>query len=431
MGIARHPLGVRAPQTGGVVVAPSPAVGPSLATTLPMEAAITRWSFYLYVAWIPLEYPERTLPFDLGTLLGALFLATTVFSVRACYRSLPWPMVLYGIYLYVWVLSYAVNGGQYAPLVREGFLRLLLLVLVFWASSNLLRNPRTARTTLLILVASCTLLALLQVTGAADAYGYEFEEGPQRATVLGQNPNRTGRFLAAAGLAVVALAFSSGTRGRWLRPAALALIALYAVAMVDGGSRGAMLAFIAGMVPFALVAPSMHIRVRNAVIALLAICGLVWAALQSPLMQERLAEAESGNLAKREEIFPEAIRMIRERPLIGWGPERTYYELGARLARRDIERRDTHNLVLELLATTGIAGAIPALAAIALCLRSAWVSRRGVFGALSLAFMVQMLVANMSGNFLAFKLYWFVQAFSVATASMSPVATPTPRKRRF
>ncbi|HLV25937.1 MAG TPA: hypothetical protein VKZ41_06465, partial [Gemmatimonadales bacterium] len=59
----------------------------------------------------------------------------------------------------------------------------------------------------------------------------------------------------------------------------------------------------------------------------------------------------------------------------------------------------------------------------------AWRSRYGIWGALPLAFMVQMLVANMSGNNLTFKLYFLFQAFAIASMSM-PLAVKTPRIRR-
>lgn len=380
---------------------------------LPAAAAITRWAFYLYVAWIPLEYPSRALPFDLGTLVGAIFLATTVLSVRACYARVPAPVVWYGCFVYIWVIAFVANGGHYAPLVRDSFLRLLLLVLVFWAAANLLRDLRIARISLVILIVACATVAFLQVTGLADMYPGTTDEG-NRETVLGQNPNRTGRFLATAAIAAVGLTLSTPGLGTRLRPVAMAVVGLLLVAMVQGGSRGAMLTLVAGMLPFALVAQSFGVRIRNTIIASLVVAGLAWTALQSPVMRQRMALAESGNLAKREVIFPIAFQMAKERPLLGWGPINAYYEVGTRLAQPGHERRDTHNLVLELLTTTGVLGAIPALVALALCVGAAWSARHGPLGALPIALMLALLAGNMSGNFLSFKIYWYAQALAIA-----------------
>ncbi|HLV25983.1 MAG TPA: O-antigen ligase family protein, partial [Gemmatimonadales bacterium] len=380
---------------------------------MPAVSVVTRWAFYLYVAWIPLEYPDRTLRFDLGTLMGAVFLATTVLSFRACYRRLSAPLVLYLVFLYFWVASWVANGAGYQVLVRDSFLRLLLLILVLWTSTNLLKDPRVFRNALLIVLGTCSMLALLQVSGVADMYGSG--EGVSRATVLGQNPNRTGRFLAGAALAAVGLALATPRPRLTTRAVYGVSVALLCAAMLQGGSRGAMLALLVSLLPFALIAPSFGARVRNAVVAMLVMAGLAWGALQSPLMQRRIALAESGNLAKREVIFPAATGMILERPWLGWGPVSAYYELGSRISRGDRDRRDTHNIVLELFTTTGALGGVPALLAIGLCFIAAWRSRYGIWGALPLAFMVQMLVANMSGNNLTFKLYFLFQAFAIAS----------------
>lgn len=380
-----------------------------------VESAVTRWALYLYVFWIPLEYPNRTLPFDLGTLAGSAFVLTTLISARACYRRLPAPVVCYGLFFYVWCASFVLNGGQYRGLFIPATLRLLQLILVFWASCNLLRNPRTARNVLVTLVVAVTVLALLQVTGVANAMS-DLEDGVRRVTVLGQNANRTSRFLAGAALAVIGLTFGRARVSSGQRALAAGLVLLYVGCMVRGGSRGGMLTLAAGVLVFALSGRSLRAKLRTLGAAAVVMGALGYMALQSPLMQRRLALAQSGNLAKREIIFPTAWRMFTERPLVGWGPVRAYYELGERLPQEAVERRDTHNLVLDLLATTGVAGAVPALMALALSVLAAWRARGGAFGLLPVAFLAQVFTGNMSGNFLAFKLYWVFQALAVATA---------------
>ena len=48
----------------------------------------------------------------------------------------------------------------------------------------------------------------------------------------------------------------------------------------------------------------------------------------------------------REKIFPEAVGMILERPLIGWGPLNHVWELGPRVGH---PFRDEHNVYLSIL----------------------------------------------------------------------------------
>jgi O-antigen ligase len=80
-------------------------------------------------------------------------------------------------------------------------------------------------------------------------------------------------------------------------------------------------------------------------------------------------------------------------------------------------RRDTHNLGLELMTSTGLVGTIPFLIGMGLCVLAAWRARRGEQGVLPMAMIALVLVGNLSGNFLVFKLYWVMLAFAVASAA--------------
>src|SRR2546430_17364485 len=53
--------------------------------------------------------------------------------------------------------------------------------------------------------------------------------------------------------------------------------------------------------------------------------------------------------------------MIRERPFLGWGPVENQVELERRLQDPGYVKRDAHNLLLELLTSTGVAGTNPFL----------------------------------------------------------------------
>ena len=51
--------------------------------------------------------------------------------------------------------------------------------------------------------------------------------------------------------------------------------------------------------------------------------------------------------------------MISERPILGWGPIENQFEIGARIGEEKKDRRDAHNIVLDLMTSTGFLGAIP------------------------------------------------------------------------
>jgi O-antigen ligase len=133
-------------------------------------------------------------------------------------------------------------------------------------------------------------------------------------------------------------------------------------------------------------------------------------------MKQRLQQAAAGNLAKREEIFPVAFQMFKDRPLIGYGPA-NHYVLAVRLGLppRLHLSRDTHNLFLEVLTATGVLGATPFLIALWLCCASAWKARHGMEGILPTVQLAAILVGNLSGNYITLKLQWVLLAYAIAS----------------
>lgn len=111
--------------------------------------------------------------------------------------------------------------------------------------------------------------------------------------------------------------------------------------------------------------------------------------------------------------------MFREKPLLGWGPITNKYELGLRLHEIKHPRRDAHNMVLEVLTAAGVLGAVPFLFGVGLSTLAAWRARRGPHGMLPAALVAVVLVANMSGNHIAGKVFWLVFAYAVAAATYS------------
>jgi O-antigen ligase len=385
---------------------------------------VVRWALYAFVLALPFEYPDRTLPFDVTTLMGSLFLLATLVQPRACYGQSPWAFGCFVAYLFVFGAAFVRNGGENPDQVGIAFLRLLERVLILWAAFNVLRRERVLTTTLVMLAVGCLVLALLQLSGLFGA-PMEAVEGAghiRRITVLGQNPNRTARMLSLGVLALIGLTY--GRPASVLRPRLLVwpVVALLGVAIVGGGSRGALVALAAGLWTFTATGQTVGARVRNAVATMLALALFVGLAFQSPLMRQRLEKAEIGNLAGREEIFPAAWEMFRERPLLGWGPIRNKYELATRLRSAPEDgTRDAHNLVLELLTATGLLGAVLFLMGLGLGVVAAWRARHGSQGILPLAMMASVLASNMSGTYLVYMPYWLALAYALASASLVTV----------
>lgn len=398
---------------------------------------LVRWAFYLLVCSIPFEFPDRSFPVEIPTLTATLFMAATLLEPRACYARKPAALLCFAAYLYAYCLSAVVNGGDHiatdlitpdywGQVVKQSLL-IVQGVAVLWAGYNLLSRERIGREAIAAFALACTARALLPVLGIARTARTEWGGG-ERITALGQNANNSAMILGAGLIALLALQYGLErplVRRRWLLWPAFALLG---ASVVDTGSRGGLVALGLGLVVFAVGgARSTWIRVRNGFVTALAIGVLVYATYENPLMRARFAEAlERGALAGRERIYPELLNMARERPIVGWGPVNNKYELGIRLDERIRRRRDAHNLVLEVLTSTGVLGTVPFLLGIALSARGAWQARRKSHGVLALALFAAVMLANMSGNWIASKLLWLTLAYGLASATYPAALRRTP-----
>ena len=377
----------------------------------------------LLVASIPFEYPERTIPLEIPTLTGAIFLLLTILHPKRCYGRLSAPVLWFGAYVVALLVAIVVGQGERAPEALSDFVVLLQGVLVFVAAGNLMQDEKVARRALVVLVAACSIRATLPLLGIGQTTSAAWT-GVERVSALGQNTNSAAMILSAGLVALIGLMLVRRHRGTTDMVMAAGLAMLLGVAIVETGSRGGLVALLGGVMVFAFAANGWRHRLRNGAIALLAVSLLAFAALQLPVMQNRLREAVTGDLAGRELLYPALWTMFLEKPVMGWGPVANNYELALRVGTRDRASRASHNLVLELLTAGGLVAAVPFLIGAWLSVRGAWRARGGDHGVLPLALLCVLFLANMIGGWGASKLLWLVLAYAVASGQWR---APLPR----
>lgn len=378
-----------------------------------------RWSLYLFVATLPFEIPDHRLPIDYPTAAACVFLVATMRHPRLCYSRLPWAALWFAIYLYLFIVAMAFGNPFHLGEVFKYFLWLLQLWFVLWAGSNLLRVEPVARSTLLSFGLACFVRAALQVVGFGRT-SHEVWTGGERVTAFGQNANMCAMILGAGIIALVGLS-SLGRRAlpfpRWL---VWPFSATIGVALIETGSRGGLLALAMGLVVFFLAAKGSRTFLRNAVIGVLALGFMAAAATHSTMMRSRLeASAQEGALAGRQNIYPTALEMFLERPVLGWGPVNNKYVLGGRLAEQLRRRRGTHDIMLEVLTSTGMLGGFPFVIGILLAVAAGVQARNGRHGSLPIALTTVVAITNTSGDWIASKLLWVVMAYVLAAGAES------------
>ncbi|MGH7515386.1 MAG: O-antigen ligase family protein [Gemmatimonadales bacterium] len=386
---------------------------------------IVTWALCLLSISIPLEAPDQFVV-EVTAMTGALVVLATAFDLRGCYARLPWPAACYALYLAALAVSFILQGGTYPAGTDLGqvgihFLRLLTWLLLFWACTNLLRDERNYRAGLWSLVFGCLIRAVLPLVGFARSTS---SKGAERVAALGQDPNQSAQVLAMGLLALIGLVFLQPKGPGRFRIFALGGCALLAVGIVQTGSRGGFATACIGGMIYLATGKSLRLKVRNAAIGLVMLLGLGVIALQSDTMRARVektfqpgdaATPGSLNLAGREIIWPIALGMFRQKPLLGWGPVTNKQEVGLRLRDPEEGPRDTHDLLLEILTASGLAGALPFIAGTWLCVLAAWRARKGHRGAVPLAMLLAILAGNITQNRLTWAVLWLMLAYAAAS----------------
>jgi O-antigen ligase len=382
---------------------------------------VVRLAFYLYVATIPFETVDLGVPVEITMISLGLLILTLVFQVPLVIRKPPIAFLCFVFYAAVFAVPVLTRATVYQDEALWQLGVLVQLLLMSWIVFNLMKSEKVARTAIMTFAVSCSILAILQIAGVSETTT-NYEESIQRTTSFGFHPNNLARILSLALLILVGLAYGGAKNPLTSKAIIWPLYAIIGFAVIETGSRGALLAFMAGLSFIVLRRGSLKTKVRNTVVLVMGAALIALIAFESELFRSRFERAmDDGDLARREQIYPAAWDMFLERPLTGWGGKGSEFELGTRLAHEDETSKNPHNLVLYVLVATGLLGAIPLMAGIALAGRAAWRARNGPRGVVPISLVAAVFVANMSGLWLHNKMHWFVMAFALSSTSVLTV----------
>ncbi|HET9512909.1 MAG TPA: hypothetical protein VFO95_03190, partial [Gemmatimonadales bacterium] len=90
-------------------------------------------AFYAFVASLAFEIPNRTIPMEVPTLMGAVFLLTTILQPGVCYERLPGAFWWFLAYVGAFAASLMANGLENGQRVLEFSLHLTQAGLIFVA----------------------------------------------------------------------------------------------------------------------------------------------------------------------------------------------------------------------------------------------------------------------------------------------------------
>ncbi|PYP67236.1 MAG: hypothetical protein DMD36_15725, partial [Gemmatimonadetes bacterium] len=159
---------------------------PQAPPAAPRVHRVIRWAFYVFILSLPFEYPNRSFPVETTTITCALFLLAVLYQPRVCFRRFPGAAAWFVGFLYAFLVSFVVNGGQYEDEVQKFFLLMLQLLMLLWAGYNVLRDKEVFSKAPVMLAVACTVRAALQVLNIGTSHVAEWVGG-ERVSMLGQN----------------------------------------------------------------------------------------------------------------------------------------------------------------------------------------------------------------------------------------------------
>ena len=402
---------------------------------------IIRYTFYAFIFSLPFEEAyiaggTASLP----KLLGVALAAFAVLQPRVCYEFPPkafWWLTCYLFIHGLWALYlilFPPNIPDISSAVISSVFRFVQFLVLFWISYNLLKQERIVNGAFWALSVAAIVLAVLQllgitseVTGSTSAVS----KGMGRVTAFEGNPNNLAGVLSLGLLALFGLAYGR-TKNDWKARLLFWFGAgILAVAIVQTGSRGPLVAVLVSLAVFFLKGKKLATKLKFGVIALAGVLFLVIVSYHNEAVRVRWEKTfYDENLAGRDKIYPAAVGMILESPLIGWGPINHVWELGPRVGE---QFRDEHNVYLWILAEVGLVGAIPFFIVLWLCWRSAWSARYGVQGSLPVMMLLFILTAGISGTNHDRKYYWVILSHALAAggayAATRKTWNPVPLSR--
>ena len=387
---------------------------PALPLPWPLRAALVLFFFV-----VPLEtigHEAETSSFTIARLAGLLLVGACLLRPRLFLRApdtlTRWAFALMTAAL----LVTAARGPEHVGYAIGRYATWLQMLVFYHLARPLLAVPALRRRALQAYVAGAAVTAVLLLRGAGLNTAMA-DKG--RAALGNQDPNVQAAVLGLAALWLLVHLLHqplSVRRPGWLVgwPVFLLLVS----ASLLTGSRGGLLALLAGLVAVPFTGGRRGQAMRMVLPALLGLVALVAVAAQNEALVQRLEQSvEQGDTAGRGYLYASSLDLWRHRPLLGWGLGANEAELGG---YTNTPLRDMHSIYLYALTAGGLLGGGLLVALLAHSVRSARRMADDPHRQAALVSLVFVLTFGATVTIFFFKFFWV--ALLLATAVHAPVA---------
>lgn len=310
----------------------------------------------LFIFSLPFEYWD---PFGIASFFSVTKMAGFMYAGVALFigkESFDQSIFKYiRLLLLLWILLVILSMLNYIGTNTVSIFNFSLIqnILMYWLiATDIKKRNVHIKSIMLSFVLSIVLMSILLMFGIG--LGQEFEEGVSRITFFENNPNTVGVL---AGLAIVfSLYFILNPSKTFQKKGTLALLALpgFINLLMLSGSRGALITTALSIVIMLIMNKSTPFkRILQFGLLVIATSYFLDKLMESEVMYKRLTQSiEEGGTGGRDEIWDNVIDIWSTKPLLGYGT--TGFE--TEIVKIYGVRKDSHNLFLYILVTTGIVG---------------------------------------------------------------------------
>lgn len=371
-----------------------------------------RYLFYLFVLAVPFESASTETVSVIGSIpmiLGMALTGAALLQPRICFNPPPGAFWCFVGYFVVCLALSTTQNLAYTGLALTKMFKFAQMLVLMWICFNLFRYPEICRNTLLLFIAACAILSVLQIVGIGSV---SVAQG--RSSMFGDNANTVGGTLSIGLIMLVGITYGRTAIDKRITLLAWAVFPIIGMAIIMTGSRGSLIGLVVGIALLIVRDGTWETKLKLGSIAALAIAFLVIAAFSDDAMRTRLERSwYQGDTAGRDKISAHAWAMFYEKPVLGWGPLYNEVELGSRLGR---SIRATHSLYLTVLTEAGLVGAVLFFGALGLLVRAAWQARLRIEGALPMALMGSFVITAVAAQWIGRKIFWVIMAYVLASA---------------
>lgn len=392
------------------------------APRVPLYADIVVGLYFLSMplqSLLVLQSEDEVGYFTFSKLVGYLLLLVAILNKRLFFSRRPWasgPLLFYFAVVVISGLQLTIGSVPWEQFLQlAGTMVQSIIVFHLLYSYFSFRSPRV----FWWYAAGCGAVGAIEVLHILPSYIQT-----DRNVMFGDDPNRVASSYALSVIMLIYLAilkwmpskkyFMPSRLGRIL---AVIGIPIVLMSIVDSGSRGGMMACLAGITALIMLHRATKVPLVLKIALLIIVCAGIYRMVMSSESLERWSDTiHFGDTAGRSGIYASAWGLIKEHPVFGCGIVQNWYMLGEAVGffSKGVMFRGTHNQFLQVFSSLGLVGFIPYLLFLWRCLRPAKerFSRDG--DALALALFICLATVCMSLDWDNQKQYWMILAFSAS-----------------